>query len=417
MTGREAVRRIGVLMGAGFVDMVGFTMVLPLLPFYATRMGATPFLVGVLVAAHPFAQVATAPLWGRLSDRWGRRPVILLGLSVAAVAYLLFGLAHALWVLLVSRLVQGAGGGITGVIQAYVSDSVEPRDRAKALGWLTAATSAGVMVGPVVGSLATRIGQEAPGLLAAVLALLNVAFAWRLLDEPVVERHHGPRQPLARALLEVFQHPATPAHRMVWIYAAGMMAFLAMNSMLALFLGSRFGVTERTIGYFYLYVGAVSVLMRAGALGPLFTRLGEIRVLQLGALALALGLALLPVTTNLLLLAGVIALMPVGTSMLFPATTSQVSHHARAGHVGQALGVQQAIGGVARMLGPLWAGAAFQHMGLEWPFWLAAMLMLGALALALGAAPDRGNAEPVAAVVPEATGRAVDAGKPVTDRG
>ena len=399
MTGREAVSRIGVLMGALFVDMVGFAMVLPLLPFYATDMGASPFLVGLLVAAHPFAQVAVAPLWGRLSDRWGRRPVILLGMTMGAVAYLLFGLAHALWVLLLSRLVQGAGGGIIGVIQAYVSDSVSPRDRAKALGWLSAATSAGVMVGPVVGSLATRIAQEAPGLIAAALAFVNVAFAWKLLKEPEVERHTGPRRPLGRALGEVFLHPLAPAHRMIWIYAAGMMAFMAMNSMLALYLGDRFGVTEATIGYFYLYVGAISVLMRGGVLGPLITRFGEIRVLQLGALALALGQALLPLATHLLVLAAVIALMPIGTSLLFPATSSQVSHHAPVGHVGQALGVQQAIGGVARMLGPIWAGAAFQHLGLAWPFWLAAILMLAALGMALGAS-DGGNVEPAEAVVP-----------------
>ena len=399
MTGREAFARIGVLMGAGFVDMVGLSMVLPLLPFYSTDMGASPFVVGLLVAAHPFAQVATAPLWGRLSDRLGRRPVILLGLSMAAVAYLLFGLAHELWVLLLSRLVQGAGGGITGVIQAYVSDSVAPRDRGKALGWLTAATSAGVMVGPVVGSLATRVAQELPGLLAAGLAFLNVAFAWKLLKEPAAERHVGPRRSLGRALVEVFLHPLEPAHRMVWIYAAGMMAFMAMNSMLALYLGERFGVTEHTVGYFYLYVGAISVLMRGGVLGPLFTRLGEIRVLQLGALALALGQALLPLSTHLVTLAVVIALMPIGTSMLFPATSSQVSHHAPAGHVGQALGVQQAIGGGARMLGPIWAGAAFQQMGHAWPFWSAALLMVAALTMALGA-HDGGNEGPAEAVLP-----------------
>jgi multidrug resistance protein len=402
VTGRAALGRIGVLMGAVFVDMMGFLMVLPLLPFYAERLGATPLLIGVLVAAHAFAQVATAPLWGRLSDRWGRRPVILLGLATSAVAYLLFGLAHAIWVLMLSRLVQGAGGGINGVIQAYVSDSVPVRERAKALGWLTAATSAGVMVGPVVGSLATRWGQEAPGFLAAALALVNVVFAWRLLPEPAVERHHGPARSLRLALLDVFRHPALPAHRMIWIYAAGMMAFMAMNGMLALYLERRFGVTERTIGYFYLYVGAISVLMRGGLLGPLIAWLGEVRVLQLGALALALGQALLPLPTSLLPLGLVIALVPIGTSMLFPATTSQLSRHAPAGHVGQTLGVQQAIGGVARMIGPIWAGATFQHLGLAWPFWLAAMLMLGALAIALGVSADGGNVETAQGVVADA---------------
>lgn len=384
MTGRAALGRIAVLMGAVFIDMMGYLMVLPLLPFYAEHMGADPFMIGVLVAGFAFAQLSTAPLWGRASDRFGRRPVILAGLTTSAVAYLLFGLAQSVWVLMLSRLVQGAGGGINGVIQAYVADAVPGDDRAKALGWLTAATSAGVMVGPLLGSLATRLSAEAPGLVAAALCLLNVGFAWRLLPEPAAgEEAAGPRQPLRQALVEVFRRPGTPAHLMIWVYSAGMMAFMAMNGVFALYLERVFAVTEKTIGYFYFYVGGVSLLMRAVVLGPLLSRFGEVRVLRMGALALAIGMAVLPLPATLPAMAAAIALVPIGTSLLFPATTSQVSRHALRGHVGQTLGVQQTLGGVARMLGPIWAGAAFQHLGWSWPFWLAAALMAVAYLIAV----------------------------------
>jgi multidrug resistance protein len=408
VTARATLGRIGVLMGAVFVDMMGFLMVLPLLPFYAERMGADPFLVGVLVAAFAFAQLATAPLWGRLSDRWGRRPVILAGLTTSALAYLLFGLAGNLWVLLASRLVQGAGGGINGVIQAYVADAVPGEERAKALGWLTAATSAGVMLGPVIGSLSARLSPEAPGLIAAGLCLVNVAFAWRLLPEPRSEREEGERAPLLATLGDVFRQPGRPAHLMIWVYSAGMMAFMAMNGVLALYLERRFAVTEHTIGYFYLYVGAISLLMRAVVLGQLIARFGELGVLRLGALAVGLGQALMPVADSIPAFAAVIALVPIGTSMLFPATTSQVSRHAATGEVGQTLGVQQALGGVARMIGPIWAGAAFER---SWslPFWIAAAIMAVAAAVAMAASRqdetlDAGAASPAGAP-PEASGR------------
>jgi len=379
VTTRATLARLGVLMAAVFVDMMGFLMVLPLLPFYAERMGATPVLIGVLIAAFAFGQMATAPLWGRISDRYGRRPVILAGLTASAFAYLLFGAATTLGVLMLSRLVQGAGGGINGVIQAYVSDTVPADDRAKALGWLTAAASAGVMVGPVLGSFAASIAPAAPGLIAAGFCFVNVLFAAWLLPESVVAREETVgRQPMRVAFVAIFRNPGAPAHTMIWIYAMGMMAFMAMNGVLALYLERRFGVTETTIGYFYLYVGAISLVMRAVVLGALVERLGEIGVLRVGVLALATGQLLLPIPTGLVGLALAIALVPIGTSMLFPVTTSQVSRHARPGQVGQTLGLQQSVGGAARMIGPIWAGAVFQHIGWGWPFTFASILVFGA---------------------------------------
>jgi len=127
-------RRLSVLIAVNFVDMIGFMIVLPLLPFYALKLNATPETIGRLIASFSIAQLLAAPLWGRMSDRYGRRPALLIGLSASAIAYVVFGLASSVWLLFLSRLVQGAGGGTTGVAQAYVADTVEQADRARALG-------------------------------------------------------------------------------------------------------------------------------------------------------------------------------------------------------------------------------------------------------------------------------------------
>ena len=375
-------RQLSVLMATVFVDMVGFTMVLPLLPFYATRCGANATVVGLLVAIYAFAQLITAPLWGRASDRWGRRPLILTGLLASAVAYVLFGLADVLWLLFASRLVQGAGGGINGVVQAYVADAVGPEERAKALGWVTAATSAGVMIGPAMGSLATNLRPEAPGFLAAALCILNVLFAWYWLPEPPRESVPSgpdvpPRRSLRSSFVDVLRHPRSPVPSLIWIYAFGMMAFMAMNGVLALYLKDEFGVTEKNIGFFFVYVGGISLVMRGVMLGPAVRRFGEVGVTRLGALSLVIGLSCIPLASHLPGLALVVLFVPVGTALLFPATTAQVSRHSRRGETGQVLGVQQSFGSIARMVGPLWAGFVFQEVGRAWPFWLAAILMLG----------------------------------------
>ncbi|MGH8573746.1 MAG: MFS transporter, partial [Gammaproteobacteria bacterium] len=270
-------RRLAVLIAVNFVDMIGFMIVLPLLPFYALKLDATPETVGQLIAAFSIAQLLSAPLWGRVSDRYGRRPALLIGLSASAIAYVVFGFADSVWMLFASRLVQGAGGGTTGVAQAYVADTIEPGDRARALGWLSAATSAGVMVGPVIGSFAAHFGQAAPGLVAAALCLINVGFAWRWLPESRKE-HVGParpRRPLWHPAWTVVRHPAGPVARLIWIYAVGMLAFASMTSVLALYLGAEFGLDETTVGYVFLYVGTLSVVMRSLLLGPIVDRVGE----------------------------------------------------------------------------------------------------------------------------------------------
>jgi MFS family permease len=383
-----SLKTLGVLMATVFVDMIGFLIVQPTLPFYAKHLGARPVVVTMILSSFFLAQLLTAPLWGRFSDRYGRRPALLVGLISSAIAFALFGLANTIFLLFAFRLVQGAGGGTTGVVQAYVSDAVVPEERAKALGWITASTSAGVMIGPLLGSLAaTWFGQSGPGFLAAGLCALNAVFAWIWLPESKRPDEPGTtvrRTPLLQSIFKVLKDPGSPVSALIWIYTIGMLAFMGMNGILALYLGAAFGVTERTIGWLYSYIGGIGLVMRAVLLGPAVRRFGEVGVTRLGSLSLVLGLAMLPVpamldlprTVQLGLLAIAALFVPVGTALLFPATTALVSRRTLRSETGQTMGVQQSFGSVARLIGPVCAGAIFET-DIRYPFWAAAAIMLG----------------------------------------
>jgi MFS family permease len=402
-----SMRRLWVLTATVFVDMIGAMIVLPLLPFYVLRMGAKPYIVGPLVSAFFLAQIVFSPVWGRLSDRYGRRPMILAGLLLSAAAYTLFGLAHTILLLFISRLVQGAGSGTVGVVQAYVSDSIEPEERAKALGWVTAATSAGVGIGALIGSRATLLGHSAPGYFAAGLCLLNVLFAWRWLPES--KRHVSApaevpiRVSVWRRLWEVVRQPGTPIASLIWIYALGMMIFMALNAVLGLYLQRIYNVTEHNIGFFYGYVSLISVVMRALLLGPTVRRVGEVGAMRLGTMALAIGMGALPLPAWLAAPQGVriacfalvALLVPVGTALLFPSTTALVSRRSPREEMGQIMGVQQLFGGIARLVGPLWSAWLFAEY-VNLPFWVASIMMLGGGVLTWRVRPEPRLRPPVA---------------------
>jgi MFS family permease len=398
------MKRISVLMATAFVDMIGFAMIFPLLPFYALRLQAPEWVIGWMIAVFSIAQLASAPLWGRISDRYGRRPAIIAGLLAGAVSFTVFGLATSIWMLFLSRLIQGLGGGTTAVLQAYVGDASEPKDRARALGWLTSATSAGVMVGPAIGSLAYSLGPAAPGLIAATLCLTNVVFAARWLPEPreqartaegmVGDLPEPPRRSIREAVWEVLTMPGRQVCRLIWIYAIAMLGFMSTTAVMALFLESEFGVTAQTIGIFFVAVGGLGVVMRALVLGRLVDRFGETRVMRLGATSLALGILLIPAASSLLLFGCVMCLVPIGTALLFPSVSALVTHRVPKRELGQAMGVQQAFGGVARVIGPIWSTAALQGLGVRVPFYIASVIVVLALLLASRIPTEDAVAEP-----------------------
>jgi MFS family permease len=398
--------------------MVGLLIVVPILPFYARRLGGEGFTIGsihfgigsvvaLLVSTFTVAQLVSAPIWGRFSDRFGRRPALLVALGASAIAYVIFGFANSLAMLFISRIVQGAGGGTVGVIQAYVADSVEPEQRARGLGWLSAATNLGVALGPVLGTFAITIGNKVcnigggdvagmhaighamPGLFAAILCLINMVFAWTYLREShqLGEAHHPAQQKpksSREAVMRVIEHSGEPASRLIWIYAIAMGAFQGVTAVLALFLADRYQVTEQTISYFFVYIGSISVFTRVLLLGKAVDRLGEPRLSRIGVLLLAIGLGGMPLARSLPVLAIAVAFIPLGTAFTFPCVTALLSRVINPRERGLYMGVQQTFGGVARIIAPLWAGFAYDHLGVGVPFYTSAAAVLATLFLGFG---------------------------------
>jgi MFS family permease len=392
------VPRLLVLFVTAFVDMVGLAMIVPLLPFYATEHGASATVVGLLISAFSLAQLAVAPAWGRFSDGYGRRPAILAGLLVTAAAYALFAFAGSVLTLLVARVVQGLGGGTIGVVQAYVADASPPEQRTKSLGWLSAVTSLGAVVGPAFGSGMVALGgPRAPGIGAAVLALVVALFAWRYLGESrlatTTQGHGGQPRPTGRAaIVRVLSRWNEPASRLIWIYAIGIGAFYGTIQTVPLLLAERFGVTQQNVGYFVMYLGAMGVLVRSLVLGRAVDRLGEARLSRLGILLLAGGLAAtgLARSGGAVLAAG-FTLMPLGTAFLFPCVTGLLSRVVPSRQRGLFMGVQHTFGGVSRVAFPVGAGLLIDRFGVGVPFWLSALLVLATLPLtrALAGPDDR----------------------------
>jgi len=385
------LQRLIVLIAVCFVDMIGLLMIAPLLTFYALRLGGQASTVGPLFSAFAVAQLLASPIWGRVSDRYGRRPVLLVGLLGSAIAYLIFGFANALWLLFVCRFVQGFGGGTTGVAQAYVADTMAPTQRARALGWLSAATSLGVSIGAVLGSFTHKLwGPRGPGVAAAVLVLINVLFAWKWLPESRVAPSAQPNGPaasrtseawnvavsnVARPLWNVIRHPARPVSEVIWVYGIGMLALNGLIAVLSLYLQRRFGLNEDTVGPIYFVFSAVGVVMRTWPVGWINERLGEVRTM---AFTFCLALA------------------PIGTALLFPATTALVSHRTDRGEYGVQMGAQQTLRGIMAIVGPMGATAAFQYLGPAVPFYLAAGVVAVAAVVAWNVHEARRVATPTA---------------------
>jgi MFS family permease len=410
---RKIPAKMFALMATAFLDMLGLLMIIPLLPFYVKTLGGAGFdiigmhfgigiISGAIVAAFTVAQLLSAPMWGRFSDRVGRRPTLLIALSASALAYLIFGFAHSLFVLFLSRLVQGAGGGTVGVIQAYVADSTAPEDRARALGWLSATTNLGVALGPVLGSFAISLGTRdlmpgsrtlhmghaAPGIIAAALCLLNIIFAARYLTESRVLSEQSPvgevRRTSRQAIWRVISHSSEPSSRLIWIYAIAIGAFQGSFSVLALFLNARFQVTEQTIGYFFMYVGAISVFARVLLLGRAVDWLGEANLSRLGLVLLAAGVLGMPLSRNLAMLAVAVALIPLGTAFTFPCVTALLSRVISPGERGLYMGMQQTYGGVARIIAPLFFGWAFDSLGVSSPYFFSSAFIVMTIFLGFG---------------------------------
>jgi multidrug resistance protein len=385
---REHRAKIGTVFLIVFIDLVGFGIVIPILPLYAEEYGPSPVVFGLLMASFSIMQFIFAPVLGRLSDRVGRRPVLLVSLAAAAAGYLLFGFAGSLAMLFLSRIIPGIAGGNISTAHAVIADITKPEERAKGMGLIGAAFGLGFILGPAIGGLAVAVRPWLPGVIAAIASATAFVLVLLLLPE-TLER--GARQPAGRRALDLAalrgalaQPLLGPALVMVFLT---IFAFANFETTFAQLARLRFAFTTSTIAWLFAYAGVLGAVVQGGLIGPLARRFGEARLVVAGTLVSALALAVLPALAGRGPLLGILAALALGQGVAHPALTSLVSRTAAAGEVGGVMGLQQGIASLARIGGPFWAEVAYGGLGPGWPFWTAAATMLAACLLGLAALP------------------------------
>ena len=374
-----------------FVDLVGFGVIVPLLPFYAEHFQASPQTVTLLMAIYYFMQFFSAPLWGRLSDRRGRKPVLLASLFGISLSYLWLAFAGSLWALFAARGLAGIMAGNIAAAQAYIADVTPAEKRAQGMGLIGAAFGLGFILGPAIGGLLAGADPAhpnflGPGLMAAGLSCAALFFAAATLKESL--------DPERRAKIAMRPRPSRLA-----VLAAGFndrelrlsiallflvtFVFAGMESTFALWSERAFGWGAAQNGYVFAYTGILAALVQGGLIRHLARRFGENRLVLQGAVALALGLLAIPFARSLLPLLVAMALLAYGAGVSNPSLASLISLKSPAEERGSTLGISQSAASLARILGPALAGLAFALFGRSGPFLAGAAIMLGVLVLAL----------------------------------
>ena len=356
------------------IDLIGFGIVLPLLPAYAAEFSSSETAIGALVASFSLMQFLLAPWWGRLSDRIGRRPVILLGLASSAVSYLLFALAKDYWVLLASRVLAGGLGATVNVAQAYLADITPPAGRARAMGMIGMAFGLGFIVGPALAALTSHAGAMVPGITAAAFCGLSLFLGWRYLPETLEHRPSSPRGPVPWA--------RTTAPYLVMLLSVA--AFAVITVVFPLFTSQVAGLGRRETSMFFVLMGLSSAVVQGWLLGKLAPKVGERSLMIAGSILLAVGLAATPMAHSLGIGEGarwtvfLLALVSLsaGTGLVWPAVAALVSRVTAEEDQGRALGMLHSIASIARVIGPILIGFVGEQGGFNAAFLTGATLAL-----------------------------------------
>ncbi len=363
------------------IDLIGFGIIIPLLPFFAEVHGAEPDTVGLLMASYSLFQLLAAPLWGRLSDRIGRRPVLILGMAGAAASYALLAAADSLWMLFAARALGGAMAGNISAAFAYAADITTPENRAKGMGVVGAAFGLGFVVGPAMGGLlagpdAATANYAAPALAAAALSVIAMVLtAWRLPESlPPEKRGKLRASTLASALSLMARQPA-----LLLLFVISFLTtfvFAGMEATFALWSERSFGWGPAQNGFAFAYLGVLVALVQGGATGMLVARFGEARLMIAGILLLAIGICGIPFAPGIVGLIGMLAVVAAGFSIANPALNAMISRQAGESEQGTVMGLARSATILARVAGPAWAGMLFAVMGKDWPFIAGAAAML-----------------------------------------
>jgi len=352
-----------------FVNLIGFGIIIPLLPFYAGTFGASPVVIGLLFAVFSVCQLVAAPALGDLSDRYGRRPVLIFSLAGTVVSFVMLALAHSLTMLFLARIVDGLSGGNISTARAYVADVTEPADRARAYGIIGAAFGLGFILGPALSGALVRVSYTAPIWAAAIITLAATAVAWLWLPETVHRAHAGTGMPF-RYLPEVFRRDAL--RRILAVDFVYWFAFAIFQTTFALFAARRFRFDASQTGYFFSAFGVLGAVVQGACIRPVARRLGDKRTFMLGLICAAVGLAATAVAPSVAAMSAALVPLALGIGFGHPTVASLVSRAARGDEQGRVQGAAGALESLGRTLGPIWGNSSLQHLGDATPYLSAA---------------------------------------------
>jgi multidrug resistance protein len=355
------------------LDLVGFGIVVPILGRYAERFGANGLQVGLMFASFSVAQMVFAPILGRISDKVGRKPVIVFSLIGTAVGSFVTGAAGALWVLFLGRILDGASGASVAVAQGAVADIAPPEQRARLMGMLGAAFGVGFVVGPALGGLAALGGPHVPFYLAGSIAAVNAIAAMIRLPETKPDTSHITEKHQRGTALS----PALKRFALVGFFS--MLGFAGFEATFSIWGEKQFGFTEGSASIVFVFVGVTLVAVQGGLIGPLTQRLGSRKLLRIGLSLVAVGLLLLGLSNTWPLLFVALFLLSLGQGMSGPSGSALVAELAPVERRGEAIGYQQSTAAFGRVAGPVMAGALFDHVGISAPFFVSGVLILCAV--------------------------------------
>ena len=364
-----------------FVNLVGFGIIIPLLPYYAETFGASPIVIGLLFAVFSLCQLVAAPALGDLSDRYGRRPILIFSLAGTVVSFVMLAVAHSITMLFLARIVDGLSGGNISTARAYVADITEPKDRARAYGLIGAAFGLGFILGPALSGVLSHISYTAPIWAAAGVTLVATAMAWLWLPETVHRARAGAGNPF-RYLPALLQRPVV--RRVLVIDFVYWCAFAIFQTTFALFAARRFGFDVARTGYFFAGFGVLGAAIQGGVIRPVVRRLGDKTTFAIGLVCGAIGLVSTALAYSVP--AFTLALVPLALGIGFghPTMASLVSLVASRDEQGRVQGAASAVESLGRTVGPIWGNSSLQRFGEASPYFSAAALLGATLLLTVG---------------------------------
>jgi DHA1 family tetracycline resistance protein-like MFS transporter len=373
-----------------FVNLVGFGIIIPLLPFYAETFGASPLVIGLLFAVFSACQLVAAPALGDLSDKYGRRPILIFSLAGTVVSFVMLAMAHSIAMLFFARIVDGLSGGNISTARAYVADVTEPKDRAKAYGLIGAAFGLGFIMGPALSGVLARYSYTAPVWAAAGITLVATSMAWLWLPETVHRAAAGTGMPF-RNLAEMMRRPGL--RRMLWIDFIYWFAFAIFQTTFALFVARRFGFDVSQTGYFFAAFGILGAVVQGAAIRPIVHRLGDKSTFILGLACGAIGLVGATLAHTVVLFTIALIPMALGIGFGHPTVSALVSRAGRDDEQGRVQGAAGAMESLGRAIGPVWGNAALARFGDGMPYMSAAACLLLTLMLSVSyTVPDSESA-------------------------